>query len=104
MVQGRVTDRHTGRALAGAIVQASSPSGLFTTRTDRDGFFAFMSLPTGAARITAVHEGYEPFSVLDVCVDSDQMRYVPIALYPPFHMIASLTATYPQWRCYFGGD
>lgn len=105
MVEGRVTDRLTGHVIAGAVVSARSPSGLATTKTDRDGFYVFMSLPTAATSISAVRDGYSPFVVLDVCVQSDQLRYVTIDLYSGgFHTIASIRSTYPQWRCLYGGD
>jgi len=101
VVQGRVIDRQTGHALAGAIVQAWSPSGLFTTKSDRNGFFVFMSLPTGVTRISATHEGYAPNSVAGVCVDPDQIRFVMIAVYDEILSIP-IPSIYPQWRCYFG--
>lgn len=103
MVRGRVTDQETGHGIVGAVVSASSPSGLATTKTDRDGFYIFMSLPTGTTSISAVHDGYKPFVVLDVCVDSDQDRDIPIEL-NRFKTITPLWSTYPQWRCRFGGD
>lgn len=104
MIQGRVTDRVTGQGIADATIQVSSPSGLGATKSDRNGYYVFMSLPSGATRISVAAQGYSPFIILDVCVDSDQVRYVPIGLYRGFHAIASIRSTYPQWRCRFGGD
>ena len=104
MIQGRITDRVTGKGIANATVRVSSPSGLGATKSDRNGNYVFLSLSTGATSISVEAQGYLPFIVLDVCVDSDQVRYVPLGLYRGFHTVASLRSTYPQWRCRFGGD
>lgn len=106
MVRGRVTDWQTGRGIAGAIVSARSPSGYARTKTDRNGFYVFLSLPTAGTTISAVYPGYEDSAVRDVCVQSDQVRVVPLALLLPAPTINPLisSSTYSQWRCRFGGD
>lgn len=61
-LQGYVTDRTSGEAIVGALVQLTSWEKTVTTRTDGCGWFAIDKVPPGPLQIVISSDGYETFS------------------------------------------
>jgi hypothetical protein len=71
-------DAYQGAGLNGARVSLIGPYGTVQTTADRDGFFVFLSVPTGKYDIYASEEGYVPGCRLGVVVEPDEVRDVTI--------------------------
>jgi hypothetical protein len=97
MVRGTVTDVFTGAPIEGATVIVDSPAVRVTAKTDRRGFFIFMALPPGAVTVAAEKDGYVPFVVRRVCVESDVVQEVALSL--ATRGIMRAFSTYPAWKC-----
>ena len=69
-------DAYQGAGLNGARVSLIGPYGTVQTTADRDGFFVFLSVPTGTYNIYASEDGYSPGCRLGVVVEPDEVRDV----------------------------
>ncbi len=58
IVEGTVTDQHTGKPVADVQVTAVSASGNVSSRTDGKGFYMLWDVPPGPAIIAFQHEGF----------------------------------------------
>ncbi len=79
-IVGRVTDARTHVPLAGARVNAVSPSQSVATTTDASGAFRFISLAPDTYVLSVELATYDAASLSGVTVLSDQTQTVPIAL------------------------
>ncbi len=73
-VEGVVTDAATGKALQGATVAVTSPTGAWleqSVTTDGSGYFAVTALPPGHYQLSVKAPGYAPTSEQDVQVMVD---------------------------------
>ena len=58
IIQGTVTDEHTGKPVADVQVTAVSASGNVSSRTDSKGFYMLWDVPAGPAIIAFQREGF----------------------------------------------
>lgn len=79
-ISGSVTDGTTHAPIAGALVEAVSPSGHFSALTDAKGAYGFVGVTPDTYRVTATKTGYEPVSVDGITVLPDDTKRVDITL------------------------
>lgn len=78
-IRGTVFDVARGRLIAGAEVNIISPATKETTKSDRNGYFAFWSVPPGPVRVYANAPGFAPVS-FTACVHADVFEYFRVQL------------------------
>jgi hypothetical protein len=76
-LSGTVTD-DSGMPIANALVTATSPSQVATTRTDARGWFAFISLAPGSYAIASEKDGYDKSAFAGVVVSADHRAVVVV--------------------------
>ena len=74
-------DANRGAGLYGARISLIGSYGTFQTTSDRDGFFVFLSVPTGTYDIYASKDGYSPGCRLGVVVEPDEVRDVNLVAF-----------------------
>jgi len=74
-------DSYRGAGLYGARISLIGSYGTFQTTSDRDGFFVFLSVPTGTYDMYASKDGYSPGCRLGVVVEPDEVRDVKLVAF-----------------------
>ena len=88
---GTVTDEH-GAPVAGAAVQASSPSGGATVIADSGGHFAFLTLAPETYTVTVSKTGYSPSSQVGISIFADQALTLTLKISKSLQTIARVTS------------
>lgn len=88
---GNVRDS-SGVAVAGARVQATSPSQVASTTTDAQGHFLFLALAPDTYTINITKEGYQPTSFSGNTVFADQTQQIALTLPKALRTIAHVSA------------
>lgn len=87
-LRGRVIDAATNAPIAGATVNAASPSQTATTVTDASGSFSFLALAPDTYTLHVAKAGYTPAVQAGASVFADQASSFVIALTPALRTIA----------------
>ncbi len=90
-ITGVVTST-AGAPVAGARVEAVSPSQTATVTTDASGRFAMLSLAPDTYTITATKTGFETSALTGISVFADQVQTIRVTLAPSMRTIAHVTA------------
>src|SRR5579863_1891470 len=72
LVSGTVTDDRTHAAIAGAAIEAKSPSATYRTTSDSHGQYRFLSMLPDNYSISFSHTGYAPYSTIVVVINGSQ--------------------------------
>ncbi len=88
-LRGRVTDRTTGRGVAGVRVTVSSPSQSAAATTDANGAFVFLSLSPDTYVLAADLEGYDAAAQSGITVVADQVQTISLAIQQTITTIGS---------------
>jgi hypothetical protein len=81
-ISGTVTDTVTRKAVAGAVITASSPSGRATATSDANGFYNVYNLSPDTYAVSIAIRGYQEVLVNGVTVVQDQNVRIDQALVP----------------------
>jgi hypothetical protein len=76
-LSGTITD-DAGMPVANALVTATSPAQVVTTRTDARGWFRIVSLAPGSYTITSERVGYNAVSIRSVAVSADNRAVISL--------------------------
>ncbi len=90
-ISGTVSDED-GRAIAGARIEAQSPSARFTTTSDANGRFSMHGVPPDTYVVSAVAAGHEPLSQPGLTVSAGQRQIVAFRLAASLQTIATVRA------------
>jgi hypothetical protein len=90
-LSGTVTDEQ-GAPIAGATVQAASPSESVSTTTDSGGRFSFLTLTPETYTVTVTKTGYTPTSTSGVTVFADQALSMTFKVAKSLKTIAHVTS------------
>ncbi len=71
-LRGHVVDTTTNAAVAGAVVEAVSPSGTYRTKTDAKGNFSILGMPVDTYPVSVQMPGFEPLADSGVTIIGDQ--------------------------------
>ncbi|MBV8066663.1 MAG: TonB-dependent receptor, partial [Candidatus Eremiobacteraeota bacterium] len=82
----------SGAPIAGAQVQAVSPSGTRTATTDAGGHFIVLSLEPDTYTLDLTKEGYQPVSFPGVTIFADQTQQVAYTMQKTLRTIAHVTS------------
>ncbi len=85
---GRVTDSATGAPIAGAAIQAVSPSQVATVTSDAKGAYSFISLRPDTYSVSVQHAGYLPISEPGQTIFADQSSTLNFAMRTALKTIA----------------
>ncbi len=91
-LRGRVVDAATRAPVAGAIVNAVSPSQTAQAVSDSAGAFSFISLQPDTYTVNASKPGYDPQSAPGVTIVADQSATVALSLQRTLKTIARTTS------------
>jgi hypothetical protein len=94
-IVGTVIDGKTRLPVAGARVEASSPSQSVSTVTDASGRFTFISLVPDTYAISLAKSGYERLVAGGITVQADQQLSQQLNLQPSLAQIGHVTARSP---------
>ncbi len=95
-LRGRVVDAATHAPIAGAAVNATSPSQAVQSVSDASGTFAFISLQPDTYTVSASKAGYDPQSQAGISILADQSSTVTVSLQKTLKTIARTTSRSPQ--------
>ncbi len=90
-ITGTVTDSN-GTPVAGVTVNAVSPTGSYTAKTDSKGFYSFAGVNPDTYTVSFQLSGYQPTSIQNVNVFADQTANAPERLQKSLRTIAQVTA------------
>jgi len=90
-ITGAVTDSN-GTPVAGVTVNAVSPTGSYTAKTDSKGFYSFAGVNPDSYTVSFQLSGYQPTSIQNVNVFADQTANAPERLQKSLRTIAQVTA------------
>lgn len=79
-VSGTVTDAASKAPIAGAVVEAVSPSGHYSAITDAKGSYAIVGVSPDTYRVTVTKTGYQPQLIEGITVLPDDTKVVSFAL------------------------
>ncbi len=90
-LRGRVVDAASGAPVAGARINAISPSQTATALTDGNGSFSFISLAPDTYLVSIEKTGFESQSAAGITVQADQVQTVgPFSLQKALRVIGSV--------------
>src|SRR5271163_567655 len=89
-ISGTVTDTATKQPLAGARINATSPSQSATAVADSQGHYTFLSLTPDTYVLSVEYAKYDSILLSGVTVQADQVRVVPLNLGRSLQTIATV--------------
>ncbi|MBV8246603.1 MAG: carboxypeptidase regulatory-like domain-containing protein, partial [Candidatus Eremiobacteraeota bacterium] len=91
-ITGRVLTAGTNEPIAGATINAVSPSQTASATTDASGGFRFLSLSPDSYTISVQHAGYNPVAQAGIAVFADQVQTINITMQPALKQIGTVTS------------
>ncbi|HLI96840.1 MAG TPA: TonB-dependent receptor [Candidatus Baltobacteraceae bacterium] len=92
-LSGTVTDSTTHAPIAAAAVEAKSPTGVYSTRTDGRGYFSIVGMSVDTYTVTITESKHEPLNIPGVVVFGDQSTSIgTVAMAPVLKTIARITS------------
>jgi hypothetical protein len=91
-ISGTIYDAVSGAPIANAAVDAASPSGSRSTKSDQHGFYILQALLPDTYTVSVVAQGYEPLSQPGITVQQDQTTAENVRLARALKTIASVTS------------
>ncbi len=89
-ISGTVTDTATKQPLAGARINATSPSQSATAIADAQGHYTFLSLAPDTYVLSVEYDKYDSILLSGVTVQADQVRVIPLNLAKSLKTIATV--------------
>ena len=86
-----------GKAIPGARVTVSSPSGVYTTSSDARGYFSVLGMTPDTYALKVVAKGFDDANQPGVTILPGQTQYVTVHLVPMLATIASVQSKNPSF-------
>ena len=90
---GKVTDKETGKPVAGAAITATGNGSSFAATADDTGYFSFVDLEPGTYKLTIERIGYQTSTVTGIPVTANATVYQACTVEPAVYKVQGMTVT-----------